>query len=207
MKEIITKDDSVTFYNKEFDETYHSVSGAMEESFEKFAKPCDIKDGFRILDICFGIGYNSLAAISLAKNLEIIGLENNKKIVEKIELVGVSDEFKEKYELIKKAGTLFNYKDEDYKINLIIGDARETVKKLNGLFDCVFFDPFSPKKCPELWTEEFFKDISKLVKKGGILSTYSCAKIVRENLKNAGFEIKDGPCIGRRAPSTIAIKK
>jgi len=63
MKKIITKDGSVTFKNESYDETYHSTSGALEEAFEKFAKPCNLKDGMNVLDICFGIGYNSLAAI------------------------------------------------------------------------------------------------------------------------------------------------
>jgi tRNA U34 5-methylaminomethyl-2-thiouridine-forming methyltransferase MnmC len=43
------------------------------------------------------------------------------------------------------------------------------------------------------------------MKKGAMMSTYSCARIVRDNLKNAGFEVKNGPIIGRRSPSTIAI--
>ena len=37
------------------------------------------------------------------------------------------------------------------------------------------------------------------------LSTYSCAKFVRNNLKEAGFAVKDGPIIGRSSPGTIAI--
>ena len=56
-------------------------------------------------------------------------------------------------------------------------------------------------------SESALENVSKIVKKGGVLATYSCAKIVRENLIAAGFEVKDGPCVGRRAPSTIAIKK
>ena len=60
------------------------------------------------------------------------------------------------------------------------------------------------KKNPELWTEEFFKQLRKLIKPDGILTTYSCAGNVRRNLKAAGFQVKDGPCVGRRSPSTIA---
>ena len=39
MKEINTKDNSVTFYNEKFDETYHSISGAKEESEKKYIIP------------------------------------------------------------------------------------------------------------------------------------------------------------------------
>ena len=68
MKEIKTKDGSLTLHNEEYDETYHSTTGAKEETFEKFIKPCKIKElakkgNIRILDICFGLGYNAIAAI------------------------------------------------------------------------------------------------------------------------------------------------
>jgi len=45
------------------------------------------------------------------------------------------------------------------------------------------------------------------MRKGGILTTYSCASIIRKNLREAGFLVKDGPVVGRKAPSTIAIKE
>ena len=86
MRKIITKDGSITFHNELYDETYHSTSGALEEAFEKFAKPCKLKDGMKVLDVCFGLGYNSLAAISLA-NVEVVALENDPlilKVMQKI---------------------------------------------------------------------------------------------------------------------------
>ena len=84
-------------------------------------------------------------------------------------------------------------------------DARETIKLIpKEIVDAVFLDPFSPKTCPELWTKEFFENIHKTMKKDAILATYSCARVVRDNLKAAHFRVEDGPCIGRRAPSTIA---
>ena len=44
------------------------------------------------------------------------------------------------------------------------------------------------------------------MKKGAILATFSCAGIVRRNLQEVGFEVKDGPVVGRRTPGTTAIK-
>ena len=67
MKEVITKDSSITFYNEEYGETYHSVTGAVEEAYKKFAEPAleavKGKNDIKILDVCFGLGYNSAAAI------------------------------------------------------------------------------------------------------------------------------------------------
>jgi len=206
MEKVITNDKSATFRNEEYDECYHSTSGAMEEAFEKFAKPCKLRDGMKVLDICFGIGYNTLAALSLA-DVEIVGLENDEMILKEIENIDVDENLKQNYEKIKIAAKKLQYSDDKTKIKLMRGDARKTIKSISQKFDAVFLDPFSPKKCPELWTAEFMKDIAKRMKKGAILATYSCAGIVRENLKSAGFKVGDGPCIGRRSPSTIACLK
>ena len=61
MKLVKTKDGSFTFYSKEFDEHYQSLSGAEEEARKKYAEQSELdrfcKKDIRILDICFGIGY------------------------------------------------------------------------------------------------------------------------------------------------------
>lgn len=212
MKEVITKDNSVTFYNEEYGETYHSVTGAVEEAYKKFAEPAleavKAKSEVKILDVCFGLGYNSAAAIdrilehNIRAGITIIGLEKDKKILEKIKEVqpGIMS-----YHVIQDTIENKNKYDRDgVKVNIKLGDALRTIKKVKGKFDIIFLDPFSPKKNPELWTEEFFKELRKLIKPDGILLTYSCAGQVRRNLKAAGFTVKDGPCIGRRSPSTIA---
>ena len=64
MKLVKTEDSSITFYNEEVEDHYHSKSGAREEAFEKHAKALNIKQGI-IFDICFGIGYNTAAALDI----------------------------------------------------------------------------------------------------------------------------------------------
>lgn len=213
MKKILTGDGSYTFVNDKLGESYHSVSGAEEEAIKKYVEPTKIaelakKGEIRILDVCFGIGYNSAAAIDAALKsnpdckIEIVGLEIDNTLFESLK--ELEPKFKS-YEIIKsiKNG---KYKDDNISIKLIFGDAKKTIKEVEGEFDVCFFDPFSPKTQPEMWSEEFFKNISSKVKMNGVLSTYSCATHVRINLVRAGFDVKDGPSIGRRAPSTIAIK-
>jgi tRNA U34 5-methylaminomethyl-2-thiouridine-forming methyltransferase MnmC len=208
MKLVKTSDGSVTFFSSEFNETYHSTTGAYEEAVKKYAEPCKIAtfDKVRILDVCFGLGYNSAAALDAfhGTHIEIIGLENDEEILKEIE--SLETPFKN-YDIIKQAAKKKFYSSEKIMIKIVVGDARETVKKLvTRDFDVVFFDPFSPKKCPELWTAEFLSDVFSLMKPKGVLATYSCAKSVRENLTKAGFTVMDGPCVGRKSPSTIATK-
>ncbi|MEA3515120.1 MAG: MnmC family methyltransferase [Nanoarchaeota archaeon] len=208
MKQVTTRDDSITLFNEQYQEHYHSHTiGAIEEAFVKFAEPCKIKDGMKILDVCFGLGYNTLAAISMSKNLEIVGLENDPKILEKTATIEVPERFRKDYEIIRKAAKTLEYHEDGLKIKILVGDARQKIKEAGTNFDAVFLDPFSPKKCPELWTKEFFDEIFKRMNKGAILATYSCATIVRNNLADAGFTVKDGPVFGRKSPATIGIKE
>ena len=59
-----TNDGSVGLYSPDFDDIYHSSTGALTEAYEKFIMPVNMdellkKDEIKVLDICYGIGYNS----------------------------------------------------------------------------------------------------------------------------------------------------
>lgn len=201
MKKIITNDNSVTFFNEKYKETYHSISGAEEEAVEKFIKPCLEKKNPKILDVCFGLGYNSAAALDYFKECEIIGLEFDKEILNQIE--NINSNFKN-YNLIKNAAKNLEYKN----IKIVLGDARKTILNLeDNYFDIILFDPFSIKKQPEMWEYEFLKNIHKKIKLKGVLTCYSCSNVFRKNLKKLNFLVRDGLSIGRKSPSTVAIKQ
>ncbi len=205
---VLTKDGSNTLYNKKYQEYYHSISGAYTEALEKYIKPLAIQNGDTILDFCFGLGYNSFVAISLFSNLDITALENDMEILQTISYFAFPSKLNETVNIFKNIAK--NHLITDKKnntINLIIGDALKTVKTLpQNHFDKIFFDPFSPKKAPEMWTQELFSDLFNILKRKGMLATYSCAKTVRKNMQLSGFRVIDGPSVGRKSPSTIAIK-
>lgn len=223
MKKIITADGSETFLNEEMGESYHSYTGAVEEAFKKYAIPCKIKElagsgRIKILDICFGMGYNSAAAIDAAweenpdGEIEIVGLEKDVEIIKKIKEVNPP---MKSYKIFKKLienqdlknKNIF-YNKNKIKINLLIGDARERIKELKkDSFDAVFLDPFSPKTAPEMWSVDFFKEIFRVIKENRILATFTCARMARENMKEAGFSYDDGPIIRRRGPGTVGWKE
>ena len=60
-----TNDGSVGLFSPEADDIYHSTYGALTEAYEKFILPANFLDYFKekseikILDICYGIGYNT----------------------------------------------------------------------------------------------------------------------------------------------------
>ena len=64
----LTRDGSFTFFSADFGESFHSGQGAKSEAFAKFARVTDLvgrsmRPTLRLLDVCYGLGYNSAAAI------------------------------------------------------------------------------------------------------------------------------------------------
>ena len=216
MKKILTADNSETFLNVQLGESYHSQTGAVEEALKKYAIPCKIKElaktgTIRILDAFFGMGYNSAMAISVALEenpyctIEVIGLEYDPEIIANIQEVNPPIPFFSHYKQLTP--TNLQCTQGNVSVKVLLGDARETCKQLpENYFDAIFFDPFSPKTSPEMWSEELFKEMWRVMKSTGILATYSCARLGRENMSKAGLFYDDGPIVGRRGPGTIATK-
>ena len=63
-------------------------------------------------------------------------------------------------------------------------------KTFGPQFDVVFFDAFSPDAQPELWTEEVFRNVYELMKKGGVMTTYCAKGDVRRAMLAAGFKVE-----------------
>ena len=70
LKEILTKDGSISLRSIFYQENFHSLKGALKETEFKFINPSNLKrfkdKSLNVLDICFGLGYNSA---SLFNNL------------------------------------------------------------------------------------------------------------------------------------------
>ncbi|WP_245792002.1 tRNA (5-methylaminomethyl-2-thiouridine)(34)-methyltransferase MnmD [Desulfurobacterium indicum] len=228
IKKIITADGSPTFFSEEYGEPYHSVTaGAFRESEEKFIKPCKIieslkKRDLKILDVCFGLGFNSMSAVKAAfecgGKLLIVGFEKDIEVIKASLQLDWGDMSAFKFFLsgllknrsFEDGFLTLNYFDGKIGIKVFIGEGREVVKKIyrnfGDFFDVVFHDPFSPKVNPELWTLDFFKYISEMVKEGGVLATYSSSLPVRKALLMAGFGVREGVAVGRKSKSTVAVK-
>ena len=75
--------------------------------------------------------------------------------------------------------------------------------------DIWFLDGFAPSKNGSIWSEGVFKQIARLSRVGTIVRTYSCAKMVKDGLKNAGFflSLKEGYARKRQMSSAVLEKK
>lgn len=67
-------------------------------------------------------------------------------------------------------------------------------------FDAVYFDPFSPESCPELWCSDVYRRAYESLSEGGCLVSYCVKSQVRRELSEAGFVTQrfPGPRDGKR---------
>jgi tRNA U34 5-methylaminomethyl-2-thiouridine-forming methyltransferase MnmC len=200
-----TEDGSFTFFSTEFGEAFHSDLGAKAEAFEKFSLATDLpqqaqKPSIRLLDVCYGLGYNTAAALetiwSINPNchIEIYGLELDPTVPVGALTPEILNHWPPSVQAILQRLALdHSCKQDHLEAYLFIGDARQTLQKIlqSGLqVDAIFFDPFSPRRCPQLWTVEFFQIVAQCLAPNGKLSTYSRSASVRSAMKLTGL------CIG-----------
>ena len=197
----LSEDGSYTAYSKEYDEHYHSTrDGALYESLTKHVIPAlelqKDKEEITILDICFGLGFNTLATLlylkqkALTKKVTIYSPELDSKLVESLNDFTYPKEFDFLKEILRILVQKGSYEDEFFHIEVFLGDAREYILNFEGeTFDIVYQDAFSPSNNPMLWTKEYFSDISRIIKKTGILTSYSMAFRTRLALYENNFNI------------------
>jgi len=207
-------DGSFTAYSKEFDEHYHSTKdGALHESLSKHVFPalkhCENKDEIVILDICFGLGFNTLATLyalkDKTKKVTIFSPEFDEDLIFSLQDFTYPKEFDEYRAIIKTLSKTQKYESENLNIYIYLGDARKFVRETEVKFDVVYQDAFSPSSNPLLWTSEYFRDISTLMKAEAILTTYSIALPIRIALYENGLNVYLHSGEGFRS-STLASK-
>lgn len=67
---IKTRDNTISLYNYEVNDVYHSKVGAYTEAIHKYVLPSGLlsfingKSEVKLLDVCYGLGYNTKAAVN-----------------------------------------------------------------------------------------------------------------------------------------------
>lgn len=201
----ITDDGSHTVYSEKVRETYHSTFGAIQESEHIFINACLNSDIYqksknvRILEVGTGTGLNILLAYNWSVKSKIpvtyhgyepypvpkddILLLNYPKVLDINKNL-----FSRIHDNMGKDITLSN------KFSLIVNIELIENANLNAnYYDVIFFDAFSSEVQPELWTIEIFTRLFRSLKKGGVLTTYSCKGDVRRSFEEAGFVVEKLP--------------
>ena len=212
----LSEDGSYTAFSKEYDEHYHSTKdGALKESLVKHIIPAFSvvdKDEINILDICYGLGFNTLATILYVKEhfpkkkVNIYSPELDATLVRSLVNFTYPDEFKSIKNIILALSREGNYNDYQFSIELFLGDAREYIKRFENKFDIVYQDAFSPSVNPVLWTKEYFRDIRSSMKEEGVLTSYSIAFKTRLAMYENGLNLYTNSGIDFRTSTVASIR-
>lgn len=201
-----TGDGSPTIFDPRFGEYFHSGAGAMGESMHVF-----IQNGLKVvlgrfddaqinvLEYGFGTGLNALLTLVHAAG--------------KMIRYTAVDKFPLREELWGKLpyGRLLNPPKEFFYEQLMACSWNRpcnlhpafTLLKLEAdvlrfepqaeTFHLVYFDAFSPKVQPDLWSVEIFTRLYDAMCRGGVLVTYSARGSVKQALRQAKFTLERLP--------------
>jgi tRNA U34 5-methylaminomethyl-2-thiouridine-forming methyltransferase MnmC len=220
-KVVLTSDGSSSLFVESLHEHYHSHFGALQESEHIF-----IGAGFNSLDLLhdeniavfemgLGTGLNAFLTFFRARQLK------KRVFYETVELYPVTqDEYLQinyaQFVKEKDAAEIFsNIHTCKWSDPQVLSQHFMLQKHALSILDFVFpfqkynliyFDAFSPEAQPELWSKKLFEKLYNSLQKGGILVTYCTKGIVKNRLREVGFEIEKlpGP-IGKR--EILRVKK
>jgi hypothetical protein len=251
-----TEDGSLSCVDSETGQLSHNRAGAYTEAVHLYDRPSGLSDlvlrqgGIRVLDACYGMGYNTWSLINELVRLEetsdfkklvanhspdqqftvsLVCIEKHPEVLEflpQILSLPTFDPLNSKigpsehnayYRTLtcsshtKVGGVEVRYLTMHiaphwrFEVELWVDDLRNRVPQLQGPFDAVFHDPFSPQKMPELWTVDLFREYHRLLQpRNGRLLTYCAAAAVRGGLMEAGFQVSSLKGLGAKTGSTLA---
>ena len=202
-----TADGSFTLKLMYYNEQYHSLHGALQESKHVF-----IKHGLRsftvlpnpvyILEIGLGTGLNAFLTgreALLQKDTvfydAIEAFPLKKTVTDLLDYPSLFPEewTQELFDAIHQAET---DQTKNLKSNFFIRCFFQKLQEVtleDEKYHLVYFDAFGPDTQPEMWTPEIFTKVSASMKSGGKLVTYCVKGTVQRAMRAAGLKVEKLP--------------
>ncbi|MEO9825111.1 MAG: tRNA (5-methylaminomethyl-2-thiouridine)(34)-methyltransferase MnmD [Paracoccaceae bacterium] len=197
-----------------FDDPYYSLADGVNETQHVFLAGNDLPQRFRpdfhIAELGFGTGLNCLVALSAWRSAKIGGRLHFTSFERypmplkdmKVAHAGFTGMPFLAEPILAQLENGWQAVTDDLTLNVIIGDARETLPDWAGKADAWFLDGFSPAKNPELWEPMLMSQVARHTHDGGMFATYTAAGAVRRALSDAGFEVERVPGFGHKRHMT-----
>ena len=204
-REIIqTQDGSTTIHLPEWEESYHSKHGAIQEAYHVF-----IKSGLElfpnksisVLEIGFGTGLNTfITYLEVKKSQQIInyvGVEAYPVLEEEAALMNYIGELQAQEEQGVFTAMHQSAWEEKHVLatNFNFTKRQQFFQDITDVnqFDLIYFDAFGFKVQPELWSLEIFQKMYLALKTGGVLVTYACRSSIKNAMLESGFTVEKLP--------------
>ncbi|MEO1555424.1 MAG: tRNA (5-methylaminomethyl-2-thiouridine)(34)-methyltransferase MnmD [Pseudomonadota bacterium] len=200
-----------------FDDPYFSLDNGLAETRHVFLSGNDLpwrfRDGFAIAELGFGTGLNFLTswaawrAAGVSGRFHFTSFEAYPMAPADMALAHAA--FPElaplAQALVDTLGADGRSTFEDATLEVIAGDARETLPNWLGQADAWFLDGFSPAKNPEMWGPDLMAEVARHTRPHGTAATYTAAGFVRRGLEAAGFDVTRASGFGRKRHMTRAV--
>ncbi|MFG1497391.1 bifunctional tRNA (5-methylaminomethyl-2-thiouridine)(34)-methyltransferase MnmD/FAD-dependent 5-carboxymethylaminomethyl-2-thiouridine(34) oxidoreductase MnmC [Saccharospirillum sp. HFRX-1] len=210
-----------TLRSARFGDVYFSAAGGLDESRHVFLNHNRLAERFAALPdhghfcICetgFGTGLNCLAAWQLFQQvapatarLTFISTERYPLNAAQIdaalapwpELSALRSALVDRYPSCFEGFHSVELAD-NVELLLLLGDANDTLTDLNASVDAWFLDGFAPAKNPDLWQPALFEAMNRLSKADTTAATFTAARLVRDGLSGAGFQVERVAGFGRK---------
>ena len=210
--------------NKPFSESYGDFYSSKKGSYaeakhvfiegnhlqEKFLN-LEAETTFSIVEVGFGAGINFLTTCQewlkeeksnqfldyIAFDKTLFNVEDFKKTIKQCpELKEVSRVYINNYPANISGTQRIYFKDYRISLTLILGDIKSSLSYLTNAsdIDVWYLDGFAPDKNPDMWSKEIFKQMNLSSHRDTTFSTFTSARLVKNNLKQGGFiyELAEG---------------
>lgn len=191
-----------------FDDPYFSMADGLAETLHVFHGgndlPARLRPGFAIAELGFGTGLNLLAtALICPKDCPITYTSFEAYPMEVQDIARALALFPQTAPVAAPfldawGGGLRAFTLGPITVQVIIGDARETLPAWDGVADAWYLDGFSPAKNPQLWSPELMAEVARHTAPRGTFATYTAAGHVRRALSAAGFDVARVAGYGRK---------
>lgn len=97
-----------------------------------------------------------------------------------------------------------HFEDGHVTLTLAFADVAAALPNLRLAADAIYLDGFAPDRNPDMWTPAVMKALTRLVRSGATVATYTTARAVRDALAAAGFVPHLRPGFGRKRQMLVA---
>ena len=196
-----TLDGSTTIHLPDWNESYHSKHGAIQEAYHVF-----IKNGLSlfqdkpmsILEIGFGTALNAfitfLESQKSVQTIDYVGVEAYPISAEEVLQMNYVTELDAEKE--RPIFELMHQSNWEEKIliapNFTLTKRKQFFDEISdeNQFDLIYFDAFGYRVQPELWSTEIFEKMYNALKANGVLVTYAARGVVKRSMIEVGFTVE-----------------
>lgn len=208
----LTWKDGIVPISDRFDDPYFSMQDGLSEAQHVFLAgnglPARLIPGFHIAELGFGTGLNLLATrLGCPTDTPICYTSFEAYPLTAADMARALAAFPRALAVAQPLLTAWAdgrtcFDLGQIRVQVIVGDARQTLPNWDGLADAWFLDGFSPAKNPELWSPALMAEVARHTAASGTFATYSAAGHVRRALDQAGFEVVRRPGHGLKRHMT-----